>query len=159
MNNKCANIVRKVVIVTLLIAGTHLAASDADSPETSKKGTDRPVITRKTTDRPLVLKDESQTPELIKQLSTWLLIIAGLGTACWVVYRKLYPRQTVPGGRSRIEIIEKKPIGPKRQLVLVRIGTRNILLADAGGNVNMLCDAGEETDFTRILDEEMEADD
>ncbi|MBD3165432.1 hypothetical protein GF324_02440 [bacterium] len=86
----------------------------------------------------------SMGAELVKMLVSLLLIIALILLAMWAL-KKYFPRafSLTDAGKEgsekgRIEIVDHRPIGNKRNLLLVRVGRREILVASTEDSVEML---------------------
>lgn len=71
-----------------------------------------------------------------------LLVVAVLLFGIRALLRRLGRGAVVGGGR--IEVIERKPLGVRHSLMLVRVGRRSVLIHQAGGRMHPLCTIDEE---------------
>ncbi len=91
-----------------------------------------------------------------------LLVIAGLLAALPIVAKRV---GAVAGGRGSIEVVEARPLGGRRALLLVRVEGRKVLIGSAEAGLSLLCQldgsprqsptAGATADFEGALADEL----
>ena len=174
MNKICAKLtLLALFIVVFVVAGPFLSAGDTDGndakneenvesrpvssfsggEETGKKGS---LVVRRESSKLKLRKDTSS--QTMRQMSSWMIVILVIGGVGWIYLKKCYPRFGIAGSNSKqIQIVERKALTPKKQLILIQVGNKNILIADSGTRVNYLCDVEPVEDgFGQILDGKLE---
>lgn len=74
--------------------------------------------------------------EWLQVLSALLLVFGLLALFYWLASR--YGGRAVGGGSRKIQVLERRSLGDKAQLVLVQVGTETLLLGITPQNVSML---------------------
>jgi flagellar protein FliO/FliZ len=79
----------------------------------------------------------SEGMPLVRVIVALLLVLGAVFAAA-----KLSRRMGVAGGvtTARLEIVAQAPLGPRERAVLLRVGSREVLLGVATGNVRLLLD-------------------
>ncbi|MCE5184979.1 MAG: flagellar biosynthetic protein FliO [Planctomycetaceae bacterium] len=84
--------------------------------------------------------------KLVQQFALMLLLVAVFGAGAWLFCRKMSGRRGTSRGRN-ITITETASLGPRKLLHIVRIGSKQFLLASTPENIRLL------SDVTQVLDE------
>ncbi len=74
--------------------------------------------------------------EWLQVLSALALVFGLLGLLYWMSAR--YGNRRLRGGSRRIEVLERRPLGDKSQLVLVQVGGETFLLGATSQSVTLL---------------------
>jgi len=72
---------------------------------------------------------------LVEVTLALLVIVALIAGLAWLMKRA---RGFGAAGQGRIQVLSERALGPKERCVLVRVGTTDILIGVASGNVNTL---------------------
>jgi flagellar biosynthetic protein FliO len=78
--------------------------------------------------------------QLFQQFALMLLLVGLIGGGAWLVLKKLPGRL---GGNSRsrhITVNETVSLGPRKQLYIVQVGSRQFLIAGTADNIRLLSD-------------------
>jgi len=94
---------------------------------------------------PLPLPTESQDVlsmgmGTVKVLIALAIIICLIFAIRWAIKRGGVTLGTIGGQGTSIEIIERKALGAKQALILVRVKDKGVLLHQARGNLTPLCE-------------------
>jgi flagellar biogenesis protein FliO len=90
--------------------------------------------------------------ELLVKMTLSVLAVAVIGVAAIYVSKKLLPKiANLPG--KEIRVIETAYLGARKQLHLVEVGGRRVLIAATGENITMLSDVTEISGFPAHLAE------
>jgi flagellar biogenesis protein FliO len=77
---------------------------------------------------------------LFQQFALMVLIVGLIGGGAWFVLKKL-PGRLGGGLRSRhMTVTETVSLGPRKQLHIVQVGSKQFLIAGAGENIALLSD-------------------
>lgn len=74
--------------------------------------------------------------EWLQVLSALALVFGLLGLFYWMAAR--YGSRPIRGGARRIEVLERRPLGDRSQLVLVQVGRETFLLGATSQSVTLL---------------------
>jgi flagellar biosynthetic protein FliO len=74
--------------------------------------------------------------EWLQVLSALALVFGLLGLFYWMAAR--YGSRPMHGGARRIEVLERRPLGDRSQLVLVQVGQDTFLLGATSQSVTLL---------------------
>lgn len=74
--------------------------------------------------------------EWLQVLSALALVFGLLGLFYWMAAR--YGSRPVRGGARRIEVLERRPLGDRSQVVLVQVGQDTFLLGATSQSVTLL---------------------
>ncbi len=103
----------------------------------------RPASGSESTPLPLPTGDQDA---LSMGYGLWRVLIALGVVICliflirWVVKRGNGPLSVLGGGEKSIEILERKPLGPRQALLLVRVREKGVLLHQAKNTLTPLCE-------------------
>jgi flagellar biogenesis protein FliO len=124
-----------LVVILLLCGSTH-------GQEIRLTG-NSPVATS----QPAVVDEPYSYPKILLAMG---LVVALILTLKWGA-GKVAPGMA--GGRSgkAISILSRLPVGPKQQLMLVRIGRRAVLVGNTGGQMNSLCEITDADELAHLI--------
>ncbi len=88
-------------------------------------------------------KDYEPPSSLMQQFFVAMLLVAVLGTAAFLLSKKIVPKLTMTKGRN-LSVIETVSIGPRKNLHVVEIaGKRNLLIASTNEHISFISDITE----------------
>ena len=67
-----------------------------------------------------------------------LIVLVIIGVTAWVLVRYLRPRSMIRGPSSRMKILERLTVEPKRSLYLVQVDGRDFLLGASEGSIRLI---------------------
>lgn len=95
-------------------------------------------------------------PNPLSELLAIVVVILLLGGVAWFVLRKLLPRWRVTGTQRQVQVLETTHLNPRQTVVLLKVGSKRLLVAATRERVSMLADVtdaqtDESTDFAETL--------
>lgn len=91
---------------------------------------------------PAIGENTLDTREALQKLVTSTLIIIVLGGAAIYLAKRVMPKVNAAMGKE-IKIVESLRLGPRKQLHIVRVGNRMLLVGSGGETVAFLADVTE----------------
>lgn len=144
-----------VILLLLCLAGQWLlrtSQATADSPESSKTST---LQTNESASRnaPLSSPFDAKNPnydqesgdlrlQLIRQLITMIIFVALIGFGVWWFARR-YSKGLMGGKGKIVMVTETIPLGPRKMVHILQVGTRKLLLGSTAESIRFLADVTE----------------
>ncbi len=135
---------RFVLPLALLLAGALCF-------QLTKGSADRATETAPVATAPIGSLTGNPLPIDAGALAGALLVVGGLIAALPLVARRV---TSAARGRGAIEVVEARPLGGRRALLLVRVDGRQVLVGSSEAGLSMLCELGG-APFSRALAEEL----
>ncbi len=118
--------------ITIVILGILLVLPGtlwAEGPSSPEKG-------------PLVSPSTLDTSDALKKLVTSTLVIIVLGAAAIYVTKRVMPKVNSAMGRD-IKVVETMRLGPRKQVFVIKVGSRKLLIGGGGETITFLADVTE----------------
>ncbi len=119
------------------------AAAEATSAPAGEK-TDGKLFGTKPGDSPFGTRPDNgpDTSALLRQVMALVVVIVGLGFACWFVLKKGLPRFRLasPARPKEITVMETTYLPSRQCLYLLQVGSKKLLLAGGKEGLEMLAD-------------------
>jgi flagellar biosynthetic protein FliO len=90
----------------------------------------------------LVGQNVLDTSEALRKLVTSTLVIIVLGGAAIYLAKRVMPKVNSAMGRE-IKVIESMRLGPKKQVYVIKVGSRKFLIGGGGESITYLADVTE----------------
>jgi flagellar biosynthetic protein FliO len=87
-------------------------------------------------------KNTLDTGDALKSLVTSILVIIVLGVAAVYVAKKVMPKVSAAMGKE-LRVVESINLGPRKQVYVVKVGTKKLLIGAASESVTFLADVTE----------------
>ena len=154
---KARIIVSYCIVAAAALLWADLCVAEAPAPSTSQPAREADTPESQPSAPPLILRDSGDSegvsvsdpgPGALWTMLGYSLVIVALGIVMIVVFKKVLPRLGVPvGGGQRVVVLETTCIGSRKTVHLLKVGSRDILVASTREHVCML------TDVTGAFDE------
>jgi flagellar biosynthetic protein FliO len=82
-----------------------------------------------------------------------LAAVLGVIACAALLLKRFMPARRMLGGAGVLEVLARTPVGPKQNVVLVRMGRRMVLLGVTAENVNPLCIVEDPNQVAELLGE------
>ncbi len=136
--------------IALMCLSWHTMAAN-ESVEPGTREAKSPEIERILKEDPGTLWNDSESKtsrqddpgKLLRQFATSIGLVLLLGAAAYFLSRKFGARLTMPRGRH-IRVIESIALGTNRQIHLVEVGRRRILVGSSPQSIRLIADVGED---------------
>lgn len=128
-----------LVLVFCLVGQWVLSASQ--SVQATASQTPPPDWLEKGPSHPSQNLDHLQQ-NLVRQLLVMILIVALFGGGLWWFVRK-YSKGLLVGKGKSISVIETVPLGPRKMLHLLDVGSKRLLIASTSDSIRLLADLTE----------------
>lgn len=98
----------------------------------------------------------SSQPTSVDEPYSYPKIILGMGVVIGLIFvlkwgaGKVAPGMNPKSGKS-ISILSRLPMGPKQQLMLIKVGRRVILVGNSGGQMNSLCQITDPDELAQLI--------
>ena len=130
-----------------LLRSGHAAAESPGSPETSALQADKPASQDETS--PSNLKQPYFDQEsgdlrlqLVRQLITMIAFVALIGIVVWWFARR-YSKGLMGGKGKTVMVTETVPLGPRKMVHILEVGSRKLLLGSTADSIRFLADVTE----------------
>lgn len=123
-----------------LLQGRQASAdTSADSPSDDLKTTSKELSNNEKDPLDTDSNSDDLRRQLIRQLITLLVLVALIGLGVWWFARK-YSRGVLGGRGKLVAVAETIPIGPRKTVHILQVGTRKILIGSTAESIQFLAD-------------------
>lgn len=145
------------------------AMISAAAPARSAQANERPAAIDRYANRALVpaesgtlradqvtaAKAGPSVTRVIVSLGAVAILIVSLG---WV-YRRMLSAQQNKGGGAAVSLVSRSLLTPKHQVLVLRAGSRVLVVGDSGHGMNLLCEISEPAEVAALLGENVPLED
>jgi flagellar biosynthetic protein FliO len=86
----------------------------------------------------MLLAQQTSTLNLGVVILQTFAVLVLIGAMAWAFVRFVAPRMGMRAGRSRMKILERLPLEPRRSLYLVEVDGKSILVGVSEGSIRLL---------------------
>jgi flagellar protein FliO/FliZ len=84
------------------------------------------------------------TMAIVKMISALIVVIFCIYFGIYLLKRLMNRRLAANGGRQNLEVLETSFVGPKKQVSLIRVADRSVLIGITESNISVLSELSEE---------------
>lgn len=131
-----------IVTITVIIA---IALVGLTMLQVDPVAADRTVTTGSAiTDEALGFSDPNVGAAIGKMVSALLIVVVLVYGALWLLKRMMGRRYTGKGGSGGLEVLQSTHVGPHKQISLVRVGKRSVLVGVTDNQISTLTELSPE---------------
>ncbi len=125
------------------------ASAESGSPRLQAPGT-RPLKPPSSSDANAPTKRTSSTTQMFISVVSSLLIVIGLLFGAAWFYRKATPNLSNSMPKDVVQVLGRTPLAPRQQLVLVRFGSKLVLVSNLQGEVRTISEITDPLEVDRM---------
>jgi flagellar biogenesis protein FliO len=139
------------ILLVICIAGQWMlrsghAAADSSNSQTLLPHNPSPADTASAESQNLDLLHR----QLVRQLITMILIVALFGVGLWWFARR-YSKGLMGGKGNMVTVAETIPLGPRKMVHILQVGSRKLLLGSTADSIRFLADITDAVELPSTL--------